>query len=185
MMLKKYNVLLLLIASSLLTAEEVTIATKPIDTNTNAITVTIRLKPRELLFKDSIMFALDHPTAQLSSWSTDQQASARFDPSFQDTKQSYTGTVHFHLSVHNTVPQHNTGTLIMRYLLNAAKDLREKSFVLQIPPIITIHHAQQHPVNAQPVDSDPLVPSSSLRTLGMYINNTLTLIKDFFKKYIV
>lgn len=170
--------------SSYIMAEEVSFITEPGDQRTQNITVTVTLFPKERLFKDSIAFFIDHPSAQLSSWSSDQQAKAMFDPSFQESKQSYTGTVQFHLTLQHTDPKPSEATLFMRYLLNTSKELREKNFTI---PLITEEPDDNNLLSLLPTTHahEHETSSPSLRTLSMYLHQLIDAVTAFVKQHII
>jgi thioredoxin:protein disulfide reductase len=162
-----------------LSAEEYTFTTQRLDDQTHTITIAVQLAPKEALFSNSIHFYLNHPTARLISWHTDQQPVPLFDPSFQETKLSYTGTPHFYLTITEPEPTTGSPTLLMRYLLNTHKEMREKLFSV--------------PLNNQAIDSfalaEPTSPkesptdSTSAPTINTYIHQAITTMVDSLKQF--
>jgi thiol:disulfide interchange protein DsbD len=117
----KKNVLMLLTTVFLLPVFSMgmTIDLQPIDANNVRATLSINLKPGEILYKDSIMLSIDTPAAQLTEWHADKDAIYQFDEATNQKKLVYTDLVTFNATIKKKIEKPESGRLHIIYQTNS------------------------------------------------------------------
>lgn len=113
---------------------QTSITTDYVDDNTQNVTLSVKLAPKDFILKDSIEISIDHPEVKLSDWKTENKTVSRYYASFKDTKKVFDENFEIQLQATGNKPlaEIKNACIYFSYYLGSKK--RTIQEVLQLKP---------------------------------------------------
>lgn len=165
-MIKPWQILgfVLLIEFSLKPVE-VSINTKQIDDSSQNITITFKLVPHEVLYKNSLDFSVDNPAIQLSPWHSTKEATNRYDTITKESKHVFAHDISITMVATKTNSSINThdANLHVMYHVNTQPSIFHHIFplVFNEKDLRPVQSVESKIINPSP-EILPVAPQSSL-----------------------
>ena len=128
------RIVLLLIFTSFHTQASISFRATPLTPTTKKITLTIPLRAGDAIYKEYLSLSVDHPGVILSEWQTDQEAIARYDPTFKETKKVFTKPCTISLTATKNGQSVEDANLHLYLYQRSEKQIREHVFPLRFAP---------------------------------------------------
>jgi hypothetical protein len=103
--------------------KHITFSTHKNSNLSQTITGTFQLNKNDFLYKDFIVFSVNHPEITLSQWESPHKSIAYYDPLFKNTKQIFNTTVTLSLTVTAQTPIDEPIHLYCSYYQRSAKKI--------------------------------------------------------------
>lgn len=176
-------------ASTITLADEQRAQITAIDAHTQQITVTLPATAANIIYKDTIAVAVDHPHLEVVSWKAEQESTTYYHPTEKETKQVFDKDVTLVVTLqHHDGASLENACLRVTYQHTPQQKVHEKCIALAQPyaqtPELTLAIDTQHAVDTEAATSlltnDNATPANSCQSWSDYLSHLMTTTKSLW-----
>ncbi len=161
----KLIVLVASLLSSMLCAVDVSQSVKKIDAQHQEVTLTFQLKPKEYLYKESLVITVNSPLVTLTEPRPSSPAVSFFDEQLKTQKEGYKGTVSFSFTAQKVPAQDpskeiSSADIHAQYMTSATRKPQSVTIPLQFQKAVPVASPQaSSSANAVASSASPIQPT--------------------------